>query len=194
MKKNLMIGLAALLAAPMALAGAPPKGEITGYVSMTEVDDGSASDDGLGFGVRGWGMLNPQFFGHGEFQTVTLDDSDLDITVMRIGGGMVGELTPNAMWMAKGEYLDFGSDLDQAGFGVHGGVLFQASPMIGLSGSLGYLTTDDTDGLEFNVGIRISHTKELATVVDYRTYMGSVDPSGDLDVTDLRAGISYRFY
>ena len=195
MKSLSILVLAAALAAPAASAAEMPKGSIAGYITMTELDLGSfGNDDGTGFGVRGWGSVNGPFFVHGEYQTTTLDDSDIDVSQLRLGGGLVGELGPGSMWIGKAEYITTGSDLDQSGFGIHGGAMFSASPQLHLMGTLGYLVTDDTDGLEFNVGGSFSFTREFSAVIDYRSYMGSVDPSGDFDLTDLRFGVAYMFY
>jgi len=195
MKKLYVLALAALLAAPTAFARNMPKGEIAGYLTSVSLDRGGpfGDDSGTGFGVRGWAAINGPWFVHGEYQTVSLDDFDADLESLRIGGGMVGQINPTMMWLAKAEYIDFGSDADQAGFGVHGGVMFHANDMFGFGGTLGYLTTDDTDGIEVNVGGKVSFTKEFAGVVDLRNYMGSVDPNGDFDVFEIRVGVAYMF-
>ena len=197
MKKLYVLALAALLAAPTAFAGSMPKGMIAGYVTSVAFDQGGGVDDtGTGFGVKGWASVNGPFFVHGEYQTVSLDPPGPgkgDLQSLRLGGGIVGEINPQLMWLAKAEYLDFGSDVDQAGFGVHGGVMFHASDMLGFGGTLGYLTTDDTDGLEVNVGGHLAFTQQFAGILDLRNYMGSVDPSGDFDVFEIRVGVAYMF-
>jgi hypothetical protein len=190
-----MIGLAAALASPAAFAGNMPIGSVTGYVTQTKLDEGGGFDDsGTGFGVRGWMSLNGPFFVHLEYQSTDLDKLNGTIDELRMGGGFVGQLNPGAMWLVKAEYIDTGSDADQSGFGVHGGVMFSASDAVGLFGTLGYITTDDTDGLEYDIGAKFNFTREVSGVLDYRAYMGSVDPSGDFDLSDLRFGVSYNFY
>ena len=198
MKKLYAVVLTALFATPAAFAADMPTGSVAAYLAQTTLDFGGpgGDDSGTGFGVRGWATIAKPWFVHGEYQTVSLDDFNIDIESLRIGGGLTGEINQQGlMWLAKGEFIDFGSDAGggQAGFGVHGGVLFNMSPMFGMSGTLGYLTTDDTDGLEFNVGGKLSFTREFAGVVDIRNYMGSVDPSGDFDVFELRIGVAYMF-
>ena len=196
MKSLRLISIAAMLAvAPAAFAGDMPKGSVAGYLTMSEVDfGGGGSDDGMGFGIRGWASVNGPWFVHGEYQTTDTDDFDITLQSLRLGGGYAGEVNSTTMWLVKGEYIDFGSDLDQAGFGVHGGMMLHPSPQLGLYGTVGYLTTDDTDGLELDLGVSFAFTKEFAGVFDYRTYMASVDPSGDIDLTDLRVGVAYMFY
>jgi len=198
MKCLSMLVLVAALAAPAAFAADMPAGSVAGYITMTDLDLGAGGqDDGMGFGVRGWASVNGPWFVHGEYQTTTLDDSNFDVDQLRIGGGLVGEMQEGTMWLAKGEYISISSDAfadDQTGFGAHGGIMFAASPQFHLFGTLGYLSTSDTDGLEFNLGGSFSFTRELAAFLDYRSYMGSVDPSGDLDLTDMHFGVAYMFY
>ena len=196
MKILSMIGLAAALASPAAFAGNMPIGSVGGYVTQETLDTGSAfgDDSGTGFGVRGWMSLNGPFFVHLEYQSVDLDDFNATIDQLRMGGGFVGQINPGAMWLVKAEYIDTGSDADQSGFGVHGGVIFMASDTVGLMGTLGYIETDDTDGLEYDLGVKFNFTHEWAGMIDYRAYMGSVDPSGDFDLSDIRFGISYNIY
>lgn len=191
MKKLHLMSLAALLAAPVAFAGDMPAGQFAGYVTMTSVEvEGTPfdfDDDGNGFGLRGWANVAPNFFVHGEYQTAGLDDTNIDVDQLRLGGGYAMD-----MWLVKAEYIDFGSDLDQAGFGVHGG-LHTKSDQLGFYGTVGYLTTDDTDGFELNAGVSFDFTPQFAGLVDYRTYLGSIDPDGDLTLSDLRVGVAYNF-
>lgn len=193
MKKLCMIGAAALLAsAPAAFAGMP-MGQVTGYITSEKIDLGGGNDDSAtGFGFRGWASVNGPWFVHGEYQAVGFDGGD--INQLRLGGGFAGEMSKGTMWLVKAEYIDTGSDLDQAGFGVHGGLMFNASDAVGLFGTLGYITTDDTDGLEIDVGGKFAFTKEWGGVIDFRDYFGSVDPNGDFKLSDLRFGVSYSFY
>ena len=200
MRNFSMLVLVAALAAPAAFAAEMPKGSMAGYLTMSELDiEGFGKDDGTGFGVRGWASINGPFFLHGEYQTTGLDvgGADGDLESLRLGGGMVGDMGGGTMWIGKAELVDFGSDADEDGFGFHGGMMFHPSPQFGLYGTLGYLMLNDTDGLELNLGASMSFTKELAGVLDYRTYLGEYDiggTTGDFTVTDLRLGIAYLFY
>lgn len=191
MNKFCLMGLAAVFAAPVALADMP-KGQVMGHVTMTSAElegtGGDFDDDGTGFGIRGWGTVAPNWFVHGEYQTVGLDDSNLDVDQIRLGGGYAMDT-----WIVKAEFIDTGSDLDQAGFGLHGG-LHGGSGNVGFFGTVGYLTTDDSDGIELNIGGSFAFNRDMSVVVDYRTYLGSFDPDGDLTLSDLRVGLAYSFY
>jgi opacity protein-like surface antigen len=195
-KKLCLVGLAVLLAAPMAFAGDMPAGAIAGYLTSSEIDvEGVGKDDGTGFGIRGWASVSGPWFVHGEYQTTSLDGFDLES--LRLGGGFAGEMGSGSMWLAKAELVDFGSDADEDGIGVHVGAMLQASPQFGVFGTLGYLSLNDTDGLELNVGANMAFTREFAGVLDYRFYMGEYDvfgATGDFEITDLRLGVQYMFY
>jgi hypothetical protein len=196
-KQICLVGLlAAIAAAPAAHAGAMPAGSLGAYYSMVD----AGFDDGDGFGLRGWASLNGPWFVHGEYAMLSLDDSGADVDEMRVGGGFAGEIQRGTMWLAKGEYIDFGGDADSSGFGVHGGLMFMASDAFGLFGTIGYLSLSsdaaggDSDGLEFNVGGKMAFTKEWCGVVDYRSYGGETDAGADFDNDEIRLGASYSFY
>jgi len=195
MKKLCMIGLAAMLATPAAFAGQMPAGQVAGYLTMTDAE----FDDGTGLGIRGWASVSGPWFVHGEYQTVGLETPgpagiDVDLNELRVGGGLVGEMQKGIMWIAKAELVDFGGDFDEGGFGVHGGLMFEPAPALGLFATLGFLTTDNTDGLELNFGGEYSFTKAVSGILDYRTYMGEADGGGDFEITDIRFAVAYNFY
>lgn len=171
-------------------SSAMPKGQVIGYlVDEHERVFGCCSQSDLGVGVRGWvGIPNSPFFVHGEYQTVG------DVDQLRIGGGAAGPIQGNLMWIGKLEYLDFMTNgPDESGFGVHGGLLFNATPELGLFGTLGYLDTDHTDGLELDAGGQFHLSRELSLVGDIRLYRGSTD-FGDFHLDDLRFGVGYTFW
>jgi len=188
-----VMALAAVLASPSAFAGSGPAGSFGGYVTMTDAD----FDDGTGFGIKGWASVNGPWFVHGEYQTVGFETPggvDVDLNELRFGGGLTGDLQQNAKWLAKAEYIDFGSDFDQSGFGFHGGAMFDATPALTLFGTLGLLFTDDTDGLEVNFGGKYGFSKDWSGFLDYRAYSGDVDGGGTFDLTDIRIGAMFNFY
>lgn len=190
MKKFFAVGLAALLAAPVGFAADKPTAALAGHVTMLDAD----YDDGTGFGVRGWGQVGQNGFVHGEYSMVSLEvetpfgDFDVDVNELRIGGGMTGQLQQNAMWLVKGEYIDFGSDTDLDGFGIHGGAMLDATPELGVFGTVGFLDIGEDDGLEFNLGGKYKFTKEFAGILDYRMF------SGDGDISELRFALAYLIY
>jgi hypothetical protein len=194
MKMNHGVVIAALAGALLAgPAVAAETGQIAAFMSKVDVDDEVAGqDDGTGFGVRGqFGFGGP--FAHFEYQAVTLDDSDLDVNELRIGGGMSGELNKQFQVFGKAEYVDLGSDIELDGFGVHGGVRMLPTPQVQLAASVGYLMLggelDDVSGLELDLNATFKFNRQFGGFFGYRTWMGSFDDAGtDFEVSDLRVG------
>jgi hypothetical protein len=194
MKKPSLGACAAFLLLPVMASAAAPAGQIAVYLANPIIDYGNTySNSGTGFGVRGWGMLNPSWFLHGEYQSTEAEDADVTVQSLRLGSGFVGSMGGETLWLVKGEYVDFGSDLEQSGFGVHGGIMLESESALSYAGTLGYLSTDDTDGLEVNVGAHYAFNPQWGAVLDYRNYMGSVDPSGDFDLSEFRLGGTFTF-
>lgn len=212
MKKLALLGVTALLATPTAFAGmSMPAGQATVFVTSAAADiDTVGKIDGTGFGIRGWATVAEPFFLTGEYSKVTLEDDsggEADLDELRLGGGLAGEIQQGFMWLARAEYVDFGGDFDQSGFGIHGGLMFNVDAF-SLMGSVGYLNTSGTgaplvpfdvdgDGMEYNVGASFAFTKELSAVLDYRLYQNTIENStgsADIDYTDLRLGLTYSFF
>jgi hypothetical protein len=185
---------AAILFLPVVAQGAASDGQITGYLANPIIDYGSIyANSGTGLGLRGWARVHPNWLLHGEYQTTEMEETKTKVDSLRLGAGFVRDLGGAAMWLVKGEYVDFGPDLEQAGFGVHGGVMLQSDSALSWSGTLGYLSTDDTDGLEINVGAHYAFNPKWGAVLDYRNYMGNADPSGDFDLSEFRLGGTFTF-
>lgn len=195
MKRIQALSLCAVLLAPLGAVAAPqqPMGSVGVYGTRTEGEIGGFKDDGLGFGIRGWTGFGVPFV-HGEYQTATVGDgaNEVDIESLRIGGGAALPVNDRFLALGKLEYVDLGSDLDEDGFGLHGGGMFMFTPALHFFGSLGYLSLSDTDGLELNAGAALHFNKQFGVFADVRRYMADVDnaPPGldELEVTDLRVG------
>jgi hypothetical protein len=185
---------AAVLLLPVMASAATPAGQVAVYLSNPIIDYGNTySNSGTGAGVRGWGMLNPNWSLHGEYQATAMEDDEVTVESLRLGTGFVGAMGGETMWLVKGEYVDFGSDLEQSGVGVHGGILLKTDSALSYSGTLGYLLTDDTDGPEVNVGAHYAFNPQWGSALDYRNYLGSADPSGDFGLSEFRLGGTFSF-
>lgn len=190
MRRHGRMLLALALSAPVvATAANGPMGYVGAYGTRTEGEFGPLKDDGLGFGIRGLMSFGVPFV-HGEYQSTTVGDgpNEVDIESLRIGGGAGFEVNRTFTAFGKAEYVDLGSDLDEDGFGLHGGAMFKFTPALHFFGSLGYLSLDDSDGFEVNAGAALHFNKQFGVFADVRRYMGSVDGGADLEITDVRAG------
>lgn len=194
MKKLLVVAAGLFAAAPVFAA---PMGELSIYAANVSLDiEGAGDDDGTGFGANGWVALNGPVFLHGEYQTVELDDFGVDIESLRLGGGLYHAASKQLGFLGKVEFVDLGSDVDEDGFGIHGGAVMHASEMLGLFGTLGYLSLNDSDGFEINLGAGLKFTKQIGAFIDYRTFLAEDDSGGtttDVDVAEIRGGISFLF-
>lgn len=185
---------AAVLLMPSMAWASPPDARIAAYLVNPVIDAGAGyGNSGTGLGVRGWGLLNPNWSIHGEFESTEMEDAEVTVQSLRLGTGFVGAISKQVSWMLNGEYVDFGSDLDQDGFGVHAGLVLDTDSALSYAATLGYLSTDDTDGLEAGASVHYAFSPRWGAVLDYRNYMGNADPSGDFELSEVRLGGTFSF-
>ena len=163
-----VMAMVALLAAAPAFAaetaaGGAPAGMIVGYPTRSELDiPGRFTDDGVGYGFRGW-SLDGLFLVGGEYQTTTLS-GDRRLDSLRLGAGVAAPFAGNARLMARVEYVDFGADVNEDGFGAHLGATVPVGDSFGFFGTVGSLRLRDTEGLELNVGGHVARPQALKAV------------------------------
>lgn len=197
--------LCASLLSPFAAHAAPPPGTPMGqvdvYATQSRLDLGFANDDNTGMGVKGWVGFGIPFV-HFEYQSTSLDfggpGGSVDLQSFRIGGGGAFKVADPFMVFGKAEYVDFGNDVDENGFGIHAGGIFLPGPAMDLAASIGYLSLNRTDGFEYNVRAGFHFTPNWGAFVDYRDYLGKDDSRGpgvpdDFEVQDIRGGVTFSF-
>lgn len=204
MKASKLLALSGLMLPSLAFAHEPGHLDIY-YIPSAEVeisipDLGSADDDGDGFGAKVFAPLGQaqKFFIAGEYQSVSYDESDLDLDQMRVGAGLQSSLQTGAL-AVYGEYASL--DLDDAeadGFGVHGRLSFPLVETVRLFGQLGYLMLEDDsdaelEGLEWSIGASVDFNRNFGGFVDYRQTSLEDDDDIEYDFSDLRLGVSIRF-
>lgn len=188
--------LGSLLAGlPIAGMASDPFQHVDAYIVSTELDIGPADDDGDGFGLSGTFRVGDQAFIDAEYQSAETDDFDIEIDQIRLGLGFHSmESTAGLTFYGQGEYLQFEADGDdEDGFGLHGGLLLAATEQLRFKGQLGYLTLDDVDGMEFTVGAAFDITQQFGLFADYRLSSLEDDNNNELDITDVKLGVSLLF-
>lgn len=171
------------------------------FVPSSELDfGGGADDDGDGFGIKGKAHVADTITLHGEYQATTLDDSDLDIDQLRFGiGGHAPDNGNGVRLFGELEYVDVEFDIpsfsseSQSGFGLHGGLMFTGASALSGFAKIGYLSLDDVDGIEFNIGLIAEFSEQVAGFVDYRSASLEDDAGDEADLTDIRLGLRFLF-
>src|SRR5688572_7871203 len=79
--KKLSLGACAgVLLLPVMASAEAPAGQIAVYLANPIIEYGNTySNSGTGFGVRGWGMLNPSWSLHGEYQSTEAEDDKVTV-------------------------------------------------------------------------------------------------------------------
>ena len=195
---KLLLG-SALLALPFAGQASDPFQHVDVYYLSSDLELttplGSGDDDGDGFGISGSFRVADQAFLIGEFQSAETDDFDIEIDQLRAGGGFHTVASANGLsFYGQGEYLQVEVDgEDEDGFGLHGGLVLAASEQLRFTGQLGYLSLDDVDGLEYLVSAAFDITPNFGLFADYRVSALEDDDASELDLTDVKLGVSLLF-
>lgn len=202
MIRNLMIGsvvaLAGTLGSTAAHAGEFDYLDVY-FVPQSNLDVsvpgfGSGDVDGDEFGIKGRAHTAETVTLHGEFQSVSLDDVDLDVEQLRFGIGAHSSADTGTRFFGDAEFVSVDLDGDdQSGFGLHGGLSFSGESQVSGFARLGYLSLDDVDGFEFSLGIDVAFNPSVGGFVDYRSIALEADDSSEFDFTDLRIGIRFHF-
>lgn len=210
MKRSLLAASALALVATSAQAGDFDYLDVY-FVPSADVEfsdsDGSVSDDGDGFGIKGKAHIADTVTLHGEYQATTVDDFsgstvDVDVDQLRFGFGVHSQANDsNVRFYGEVEYVDLEVEFasggfnvagDADGFGLRVGALFLGEGPFSGYGSIGYLDVDDTDGLEFLVGLAAEFSEGLGGFIDYRSNSFEAD-DGEIELSDIRLGLRVLF-
>jgi hypothetical protein len=149
------------------------------FLLDAEIDGDVLDDDGDGFRFAGSYLLTPDIYVFGKYDDVELDDTDIDFSLLRIGGGYIHPL--NATWDANVSfaYASYeadgrGYDDDDSGFELSGGVRGMVKPEIEVRATLNYMDIDDSDtyftlGGDYYFMPNVSAGIELDMGGDYET-------------------------
>lgn len=190
----------------LGLAAAQAHAENTGNVNVYFVPSseleivvpglGSFTDDGDGFGAKGEFNAGIVLF-NGEYQSTSHDDSDTDVSNLRLGVGVQTESNPHF-----GAYVEYVSaDFDDAtadGFGLQGRIKYNVNDSLELLGQLGYVSIEDAaadtfDGPEFLLGIAYKFTPNFGLFADYRSSQRQNGDNIEINSNDFRVGARIAF-
>ncbi|MDF1781654.1 MAG: hypothetical protein P1U67_10190 [Alcanivoracaceae bacterium] len=189
----------------LATAALPAMAETTGKVGLrfsfqSELDItipglGSGDTDGNAFGLYGE-VGNSEIFGYVDRQSNNLDDADVDET--RFGVGVRGGNDTGTV-EARFEHYDVDLDLDgigeggDDGFGIHLGGALALNEKASAFASFGIFSLDESDGTEFQFGVRGNVSDEVELYGAYRVASLEDDVDVEYDLTDMRVGVNILF-
>lgn len=149
------------------------------FILDAELDDGPVNDDGDGIRFGGSFQVTNNVFAFGSYEDSDLDDTNVDLTFLKLGGGYIHPL--NADWDANVSlaYVDFEADgprssADDDGYELSGGVRGKINPQIELRGHLKHIDLDDSDtyftlGADYYIQSNFSAGVEIDLGGDYET-------------------------
>lgn len=192
MRKSLAAAAFLLASGP---AAADPQGYLdVFYVPSAKVEErnpgfGLRTDDGEGFGVKGWSPMSRNMVFTGEYQSVSYDRGTPDNTQYRIGAGFIGDRGGGMLV----EYISAQDYIEADGIGVH---LRMGGP--NLYAQVGYVSLNDnfeeSHGLELASGLSFTNHRGTGIFVDIRhTQLKGQETKVEIETTDVRAGVRIGF-
>ncbi len=145
------------------------------YLLDAEIDD----LDGDGFRFGGSFRLTKDIYLFGSYDDVDLDDTDVDVSLLRFGAGYIYPINPTwdanfSLAYANAEADGNGVNEDEDGFELSAGVRGKVQPEIEVRGELNYLDLDEDDtyitiGGDYYFTPNVSAGLELDLGGDYET-------------------------
>jgi hypothetical protein len=158
------------------------------FLLDAEMDSDWLDDDGDGFRFAGSYLVTPEIYAFGEYDDVEFDDSKVDFTVLKLGGGYIHPL--DATWDANLSlaYIKWEADGplgddDESGYEISGGVRGMIKPNIEVRAFLNLYDVDDSDTY-FTLGGDYYFMPNVSAGIE-------LDMGGDYD--NLSIGAKYYF-
>ncbi len=159
------------------------------------------SDGGDGFGLRLSAMLGENVFLAGEYQSNNYDgfdgaDLNTDLDETRIGLGYAGQAVPVYLQVqyVRSELQIPNDSATDSGYAAHLGFRHDLGELFTVEANVGYLDIGDAgSGLEYLVGAGIRLDQNFGIFADYRVTDLENDDDQSVKVSDIRAGLRFRF-
>jgi hypothetical protein len=151
------------------------------FLLDVEYEEDNFEDDGDGMRIAGSFQITPEIYAFAKYDDVELDDSNIDLSLLRLGGGYIFPI--NATWDVNASlaYADIEADAgrrgdaDESGFELSGGVRGMVKPEIGVRASLNYIDLEGSDtyftlGGDYYFLPNVSAGLEIDMGGDYETF------------------------
>lgn len=198
MKKTLFAVALATIATPVLAEF--PVGKVGVMLSpRTDLEIGNADADGTALGAYAE-VGSSSLFAYGSLNRADLDTrgADIDVDESRLGVG-ARSVRDKVELSVRVERYDVDIDIaggtgDDDGVGVHLGGALALTGNASLFGSVGMLSLSDSDGTEFEFGVRGKITDAAEIYGAWRSLSLEDDRTNtDADLTDLRLGVNLLF-
>jgi hypothetical protein len=159
------------------------------FILDAEYEEDNFEDDGDGLRIAGSYQLTPEIFAFAKYDDVELDDSNIDLSLLRLGGGYIFPVNPTWDVNASLAYADIEADAgrrgdaDESGFELSGGVRGLVKPQIEVRASLNYIDLEGSDTY-FTFGGDYYFLPNVSAGID-------IDMGGDYETMSI--GAKYYF-
>lgn len=190
--KHLLLG-SALVLAPFAASAAS---HLELYYADQEIDDSGFSIDGDGFGGALRLGSSSGVFVPVRYESIELDDYDIDVSQFRAGLGYVFELAPSAALDLSVQYVRYDFDFAEPdGWGGFAGVTGKIADNVSLFVRGGFFQIEEdgieADGTEFSGGASVD-LSGFGVFAEYE--ITELDDSeSELQFDTLRIGVQLSF-
>ncbi len=202
MKTKLIAAAALALSCGSAFAADTQSSDVRAFYVNESLDDGSADEDGNGFGFGANIIVLDHLFVPIEYSR-TGYDFDVDLENLRVGVGYSASVSPVATLNFGARYHDYtikgpGGKLGLDGYGAFVSGKAAISPSANFYGEINYqFLEDDTfsedfDGFEFTIGASYDFGGP-GVFAEYRLSKLEDDFNNELELSAFRIGVLFSF-
>lgn len=127
-------------------------------------------DDADSLELEGSFKLNQNFFLTGNLETISIDNSSIDVDVLRVGAGYLFDLSPDAAAYTKVEYIDLDANIpfegDDSGYGLALGMKSMVAPKTELFAEIKHVNVDSSS-TNLALGLKQYFSDSVGAYVKY---------------------------